>query len=151
MPSGSAVTRRPFHLLAKPTGPLCNLDCAYCFYLKKAALYPRAPSFRMADNVLEAFVRDYIASQDAPEVQFAWQGGEPTLLGIDFFEKVCALQRRFGAGRHVTNAIQTNGTLLTDDWGRFLHRERFLVGISLDGPRELHDRHRHDKGGGATF
>ncbi len=150
-PGASASPRRPFHVLTKPTGPLCNLDCRYCYYLKKTALYPEARNWRMSDHVLEAFIVAYIGSQDTPEVQFAWQGGEPTLLGVPFFEKVCALQRQHAGGKRITNALQTNGTLLDDSWGEFLHRERFLVGLSLDGPREFHDQHRRDRGDHPTW
>ena len=151
MPLPSLSTRRPFHLMAKPMGPRCNLDCSYCFYLKKAALYPQTPSFRMNDDVLEAFVRNYIESQDTAEIQFAWQGGEPTLLGVEFFQRACALQRQYSGGRRIANSLQTNGTLLDDRWASFLKAESFLVGLSLDGPRELHDHHRRDKQGGPSF
>lgn len=143
--------RAPFHLLAKPSGPACNLDCSYCFYLKKNALFASASPRRMSDAVLEVFVREYIASQDTAEISFAWQGGEPTLLGVPFFEKVVALQRTHAGGKRITNALQTNGTLLDDTWGRFLREHGFLVGLSLDGPRALHDRHRRDKNDGPTF
>lgn len=105
----------------------------------------------MNDRVLETFVRDYIAGQDAHEINFAWQGGEPTLLGVPFFEKVVSLQRIHAGGKRITNALQTNGTLLDDKWGRFLREHGFLVGVSLDGPRTLHDWHRRDKGGEPTF
>lgn len=144
---------QPFHLMAKPAGALCNLDCHYCFYLKKQALYPpgRCGPPRMNDAVLETFVRDTIASQPTAEVTFAWQGGEPTLLGVDFYRKVVALQQRHAGGKRIANALQTNGTLLDDEWGAFLREHRFLVGVSLDGPRELHDRFRQDKGGRPTF
>lgn len=143
--------RPPLHVLAKPIGPVCNLDCDYCFYLRKTARYPAGHRFRMSDADLETFIRRYLASHDGPEVDFAWQGGEPTLCGIDFFRRAVELQRRHAGGRTVTNALQTNGTLLDDDWGRFLHEHRFLVGLSLDGPRELHDRHRRDRGRAPTF
>lgn len=137
--------------MAKPSGAKCNLDCRYCFYLEKEGLYPKG-SHRMTDAVLQAYVKDQIASQPAnAEVLFAWQGGEPTLMGLDFFEKAVALQKQYGAGRRVINAFQTNGVLLDDAWGRFLSRERFLVGVSIDGPRELHDLYRVDKGGKPTF
>jgi uncharacterized protein len=142
---------KPFHVLAKPSGPLCNLKCEYCFYLKKHALFPGRATFRMSDEVLEAFVRSYIADQDAPEINFAWQGGEPTLLGLDFFRRALACQRRHAGGKIIHNAFQTNGTLLTAEWAKFLREEKFLVGISIDGPRELHDQFRQDKGGHGTF
>src|SRR5512141_704143 len=103
---------RAFHIMTKPVGPICNLDCKYCFYLEKEKLYPDKEKWRMADNVLEQYVRQYIESQDVPEVSFAWQGGEPTLLGVDYFRKIVALQQQYANGKRVTNAIQTNGTLL---------------------------------------
>jgi uncharacterized protein len=142
---------RAFHVIAKPTGPICNLDCRYCFYLDKERLYPGNTSWAMPDAVLEAFVRQYIEAQDAPVVSFAWQGGEPTLLGVPFFERVVGLQRRYAAGRRIENGFQTNGVLLDDRWGEFLARHEFLVGLSIDGPREQHDRYRVNRGGQPTF
>lgn len=143
--------RQPLHVLAKPIGPLCNLACDYCFYLKKQALFPALHNFRMSDAMLESFIRRYIESHDGPEVAFAWQGGEPTLCGISFFEKAVALQQRYAHGRRISNALQTNGTLLDHEWGAFLHDHHFLVGLSLDGPRRLHDRHRQDKHRQSSF
>lgn len=140
-----------FHVMAKPIGPLCNLDCRYCFYLEKEKLFPKGEDFRMGDEVLETYVRKYIQSQDTPEIQFAWQGGEPTLTGVGFFRKVVALQRRYAGGRPVHNAFQTNGTNLDDEWCEFLAREKFLVGLSLDGPEPVHNRYRTDKGGAGSF
>jgi uncharacterized protein len=153
MPAASSA-QAPFHVLAKPSGPLCNLACDYCFYLEKRGLFPDAPRPRMGDEVLEAFTRSYIESQPAgtPEVQFAWQGGEPTLLGLDFFRRAVALQRRHARpGMRVTNALQTNAVLLDEDWARFLGDHDFLVGVSLDGPEDLHDRWRRDAGGRGSF
>lgn len=150
-PPASSRTLTPFHVLTKPIGPLCNLDCTYCFYLEKAHLFPSTHDFRMSDEVLERYVRDYIASQPGEEVAFAWQGGEPTLLGVGFFRKVVDLQRRYGDGRKITNALQTNGTRLDDEWGAFLHENQFLIGLSIDGPRELHDAYRVDRGAQPTF
>lgn len=141
----------PFHVMTKPIGPLCNLDCTYCFYLEKARLYPSTHDWRMSDDVLERYIRDYIESQPSDQVSFAWQGGEPTLLGVDYFRKVVALQQRFSAGRTITNAFQTNGVLLNDAWGSFLSEHHFLVGLSIDGPRTLHDAYRVDKGQKPTF
>jgi uncharacterized protein len=140
-----------FHVMAKPRGAVCNLDCAYCFYLPKERLYPGSGS-RMADEVLEAFVRQHVEAHQAPEVTFTWQGGEPTLMGLDFFRRAVELQRRYRQpGKQVRNAIQTNATLLDDAWCRFFAENRFLVGVSLDGPREVHDVFRKDKGGAPTF
>ncbi|MEJ2109730.1 MAG: anaerobic sulfatase maturase [Acidobacteriota bacterium] len=144
---------RPFHILTKPIGAVCNLDCSYCFYLGKESLYPQKSAhgdFRMSDTVLENYVRQYIAIQNAPEIHFAWQGGEPTLMGLDFFRRVVALQRRYKGGKTVHNALQTNGILLTDEWCAFLREQEFLVGLSIDGPADLHDRYRRDKAGRPT-
>lgn len=142
----------PFHMMLKPSGSACNLDCAYCFYLEKESLYERGTRQRMNDETLERFVRDYIAGNppDTPVV-FAWQGGEPTLMGIDFYRRAVALQKRFGAGRAIENAFQTNGTLLDDEWAAFFKENDFLVGVSIDGPRAIHDRHRVDKGRKPTW
>lgn len=143
--------RAPFHVMTKPIGPICNLECRYCFYLEKESLFPKGESFRMGDGVVEAYVRQYIESQDGDAVDFAWQGGEPTLLGVGYFRRVVELQRRYGAGRRIRNALQTNGTLLDDEWGEFLRENDFLVGLSVDGPERLHDAYRVDRRGGATF
>ncbi|GMU93238.1 MAG: anaerobic sulfatase maturase [Candidatus Hydrogenedentota bacterium] len=140
-----------FHIMAKPAGALCNLDCAYCYYLEKERLYPSPDARRMSDEVLETFIRDYIASQPTEEVNFAWQGGEPTALGLAFFEKVVALQDRYAGGKTIRNALQTNGVLLDDEWCRFLARHQFLIGVSIDGPAHIHDAYRKDKGGRPTF
>ena len=144
---------KPFHIMTKPYGPVCNLDCTYCYYLEKENLYPqqKGQNFRMPDDVLEAFISQYIASQPTQEVHFAWQGGEPTLLGIDYFKKIVALQAKHARGRHIFNALQTNGTLLDDAWGKFLAQNNFLVGLSIDGPQSIHDAHRVDKGGKPSF
>jgi uncharacterized protein len=145
------MNRPGFHVMVKPTGPICNLDCRYCFYLEKERLYPGTSGWAMSDAVLEAFVRDYIAAQNVPVVTFAWQGGEPTLLGIDFFRRVVELQQRYADGRRIENALQTNGVLVDDGWAAFFAEHAFLVGVSIDGPRELHDRYRVDRGGAPTF
>jgi uncharacterized protein len=139
------------HVVAKPIGPACNLDCAYCFYLEKQAFFAPGEQFRMSDKVLSAFITNYITSQPTPVVEFVWQGGEPTLLGIDFFKRVVELQKSFAGTKTITNSLQTNGTLLTDEWCSFLRRNRFMVGISLDGPKEIHDRYRPDRAGKGTF
>lgn len=141
-----------FHVLAKPTGAICNLDCAYCFFLSKEMLYPGS-RFRMADDLLATYLRQLIeAHQRAPEVVVAWQGGEPTMMGLDFFRRSIELQRRYARpGQRILNTIQTNATLLDDEWAEFLREHDFLVGVSIDGPRELHDTYRLDKGGKPTF
>ena len=140
-----------FNLMAKPGGPRCNLSCQYCFYLGKGELYPES-RFLMSDQVLEAYIRQTIEAHCIPEVTFAWQGGEPTLLGRAFFEKAIALQKKYcKPGMAIHNTIQTNGTLLDDTWCEFFRKNRFLVGISLDGPKELHDACRTDAAGKGTF
>ncbi len=140
-----------FHILTKPIGPICNLDCKYCFYLEKEALYPDVSKWAMPDDVLETYVRQYIEAQSADTVHFAWQGGEPTLLGVEFFRKVVQLQSKYADGKTIENALQTNGTLLDAAWGEFLSERRWLIGVSIDGPREVHDAYRVDKGGKPTF
>lgn len=139
------------HVVAKPIGPACNLRCEYCFYVEKQVLFRPNESWRMSDLVLSAFIKNYIASQSTPVVEFVWQGGEPTLLGIDFFNRVVEFQESFSKGKMITNSLQTNGTLLDDEWCRFLKRHKFMVGISLDGPKEIHDRYRKDRKGLGTF
>ena len=140
-----------FNLMAKPGGPRCNLSCHYCFYLGKGELYPNS-QFRMSDKVLEEYTRQTIEAHCIPEVTFAWQGGEPTILGIDFFKKALDLQKKYcRPGMVIHNTIQTNGTLLNDQWCEFFRKNRFLVGISIDGPRELHDACRTDKEGKGSF
>ncbi len=140
-----------FHVMAKPIGPVCNLDCTYCYYLEKEKLYPRGENFRMTPEVLEKYIRSYIALQNTPEITFAWQGGEPTLLGVNYFRKVVELQKTYSDGRPVHNALQTNGTKLDPEWCRFFADNKFLIGLSVDGPRRLHDTYRVDKGQKPTF
>jgi uncharacterized protein len=143
---------RPFHLLAKPTGAVCNLDCSYCFFLSKEMLYPGS-RFRMADDLLGAYVRQLIeAHGDHPEVAIAWQGGEPTLMGLDFFRRSVELADGYlRPGQRAVYTIQTNATLLDAEWAAFLREHDFLVGVSIDGPPDLHDAYRVDKGGKGTF
>jgi uncharacterized protein len=137
--------------MIKPRGPICNLDCAYCYYLSKERLYPGS-EFRMGDELLESFTRQYVEAQRVPEVTFGWQGGEPLLMGLDFFRRAVELQERCRRpGTRVVNALQTNGVLLDDEWCRFFRARDFLVGLSLDGPRRLHDAYRRDRGGAPTF
>ena len=140
-----------FHIMTKPTGPICNLDCKYCFYLEKENLYPNTRHWAMSRETLERYIQQYIAAQPFEEVHFAWQGGEPTLLGVDFFRTVVELQDQYANGKRIYNALQTNGTLIDDEWGEFLGEYKFLVGVSIDGPRELHDYYRVDKGNAPTF
>ena len=139
-----------FHVLAKPTGAVCNLNCTYCFFLSKEALYPES-DFRMQDDLLEIYIRQLVESQPE-QVTIAWQGGEPTLMGLEFFRRSVALVEKYRRpGQRVEHTIQTNGTRLDDAWCEFFKQHGFLVGLSVDGPRELHDRYRVDKGGKGTF
>ncbi|UJR82921.1 anaerobic sulfatase maturase [Sandaracinus amylolyticus] len=147
----SEVPRTAFHLLAKPTGAICNLDCSYCFFLSKERLYPES-SFRMSDELLDAYLTQYLESQWGPEITVAWQGGEPTIMGLDFFRRAVAMaEAKKRPGTRLAHTLQTNGTLLDEAWCDFLREHRFLVGLSLDGPRALHDACRVDKGGHPTF
>jgi len=137
--------------MAKPTGARCNCLCDYCFYLEKERLYPGS-DFRMSDELMEAYIQQTLSAHPGPEVPIAWQGGEPTLLGLDFFRRTIEAQKRHARpGRTATNSIQTNGILIDESWCRFFHDNRFLVGLSLDGPRELHDTFRRDRGGQSVF
>lgn len=147
----AAISTHPFHVLTKPIGPICNLDCKYCFYLEKEALYPDTSKWAMPADVLESYIQQYIQQQDTDVIHFAWQGGEPTLLGVDYFRNIVALQAKYADGKRIENAFQTNGVLLNDDWGQFFAEQNFLIGVSIDGPRELHDAYRVDKGGQPTF
>ena len=151
------LTQRPsnappaFHLLAKPTGAICNLDCAYCFFLDKEVLYPGS-KFRMSEPVLEQYIRQLIEAHQTNEVNIAWQGGEPTLMGLDFYRRVLVLVEKYRRpGMTFLHTMQTNGTLLNDEWVAFFKEHNFLIGISIDGPRVLHDAYRVDKGGKPTF
>ena len=140
-----------FHLLAKPTGAACNLDCAYCFFLDKELLYPGS-KFRMTDALLEQYIRQLIESHQLNEVNIAWQGGEPTLMGLEFYRRAMELVEKYRRpGMQILNTMQTNGTLLDDEWAAFLKEHNFLMGISMDGPPQLHDVYRVDKGGKPTF
>jgi len=144
-------TRPAFHVMAKPTGARCNLLCDYCFFLEKDRLYPGS-DFRMTDGTMETYIRQTFEGQDAPEVTIAWQGGEPTLMGIDFYRRAVEVSKALERpGRRVGHSFQTNGYLLDDVWCRFFRDNGFLVGLSLDGPRELHDAYRHDKAGRSVF
>jgi uncharacterized protein len=151
---GSLQSGKPagFHLLAKPTGAVCNLDCAYCFFLSKELLYPGS-RFRMADEMLERYVRQLVeAHAGVPEVTIAWQGGEPTLMGLDFFRRSVELvERHLAPGQRALHTIQTNGTLLDPEWAAFFRDHDVLVGISIDGPRAVHDTYRVNKGGKGSF
>ena len=138
-----------FHVMAKPTGAICNLDCKYCFFLAKEELGRE----RMGEDVQESYIRQVLeAAKGAPSVTIAWQGGEPTIMGLDFFRRAVALARKYaGPGTTVEHTFQTNGTLVDEEWCRFFADNRILAGLSLDGPREIHDAYRVDKGGRPTF
>lgn len=138
-----------FNVMLKPFGPVCNLKCTYCYYLEKKNLYPDTLDFRMRDEILENFTRQYIEANDVPLINFVWQGGEPMLMGLGFFKKALELQRKYSNGRKIENVFQTNGTLIDEDFCRFFRDNHFLVGVSIDGPEELHNAFRHtnsDKG-----
>lgn len=139
-----------FNLMIKPIGSLCNLDCHYCYYLDKAEIYGGKQP-KMSLDMLEKLTKEYIAANDVPEVTFNWHGGEPLLMGLEFYRKAVQLQQKYSSGKKIHNTIQTNGTLLTHDWADFLRQNEFLVGISIDGPAHIHDRFRQDKGGQPTF
>jgi uncharacterized protein len=138
---------REFQVFAKPGGSVCNLDCHYCYYLKTEHLYSKGESFHMPESLLEEYIIQHIDASSGSVINFSWHGGEPTLLGLDYFYKIVELQRKHHPpGQRITNGIQTNGTLLDEDWCRFLAAEGFSVGLSLDGPQEMHDRYRVTKG-----
>lgn len=137
--------------MTKPRGAICNLDCKYCYFLKKKELYPSS-NFRMSDEVLEAYTRNYLKTQPTQEITFAWQGGEPTLMGLEFFERVVFFQNKYRKSRmKIQNSFQTNGTKLDSDWCKFFKDNDFLIGLSLDGPKKYHDTYRVEKGGKSTF
>ena len=143
---------RSFQVFAKPIGPVCNLDCHYCYYLKTRRLYPDGESFRMADDILEEYIVQHMEAWPDAVIHFSWHGGEPCLLGLDYFRRIVALERKHQPpNRRIVNGIQTNGTLLDEEWCRFLAAEGFAVGISLDGPQALHDLHRVTKNGDSAF
>ncbi|MBU0937221.1 MAG: anaerobic sulfatase maturase, partial [Spirochaetes bacterium] len=146
----------PFNIITKPIGPLCNINCEYCFYLDKAGLFPgkNRADFVMSDAVLKSYIRQYIDSQPPgiEEVNFVWQGGEPTLLGLDFFQRALSYQQRYKrAGMTVTNSLQTNATLMDESKAAFFAEHDFLLGVSIDGPERMHDRYRKDRSGKGTF
>lgn len=139
-----------FGTMVKPAGSTCNLDCTYCYYLDKALQYGGRQAV-MSDELLEEYIRQYIEANQTDEVSFCWHGGEPLLLGLDYFRRAVALQKQYAAGKTVHNSIQTNGTLVNAEWCRFFAGEGFLVGVSLDGPKDIHDTFRRTRAGGATY
>lgn len=140
----------PLYLLAKPAGSRCNLACKYCYYLEKSLLFEKHSPQVMDDALLEKFIHDYIGAQTTQEVLFTWHGGEPLMRPLQFYKKAVALQRKYAAGRRIDNCLQTNGTLLTDEWCRFFKEQGWLVGVSVDGTQEMHDAYRRAKGGGPS-
>lgn len=142
---------KPLYVMLKPVGSLCNLDCDYCYYLEKVNLYNPKKNQVMSDELLERFVKEYIESQTMPDVMFTWHGGETLMRPLSFYKRAIELQKKYANGRRIDNSIQTNGTLLTDDWCRFFKENNFLVGISIDGPQEFHDEYRRDKMGRPSF
>jgi uncharacterized protein len=142
---------RRFHVIAKPAGSRCNLDCTYCYYLHKGQLLPETAKGRISDELLEEFIRQYIEGQDADTIAFSWHGGEPTLLGVGFFRKVVELQEKYAGDKKIENDLQTNGSLIDDEWCEFFKEHNFLVGLSLDGPKEFHDHFRIAGGEESSF
>ena len=141
----------PLYVMLKPAGALCNLACDYCYYLEKAKLYQESPRHVMSDELLEKFIEEYINSQTMQEVLFTWHGGETMMRPLSFYRKALALQKKYAKGRQISNCLQTNGTLLTDEWCRFFHDNQWLVGISIDGPQEFHDEYRRNRQGRPSF
>lgn len=151
--SDALKLKRPnaFNVMLKPAGPSCNLNCTYCYYLEKRKLYPGESRYRMTDELLENFIRQFIGAHEVPVVTFTWQGGEPTLMGIDFFRKAIELQKKYSGGKRIENAFQTNGTRLTEEWCKLFTDNNILVGISIDGEEHNHDHYRKTLSGGPTF
>jgi uncharacterized protein len=140
-----------FNIMLKPGGPVCNLSCDHCYYLSKEDLFPES-TFRMSDELLDSFTKQYIEAQHVPEITFVWQGGEPTLLGLDYYRRALALQKKYSRpGVTIKNSLQTNGTFINEEWAVFFKENEFLVGISIDGPEDIHDRYRKDKAGKGSF
>ncbi len=142
---------RPVYVMAKPVGAACNLACRYCYYLEKKDLYPAQKRTLMSEQTLERYIKLYIEAQTTPHVQFVWHGGEATMRPLDFYRKALEFQRKYGRGMQIENCLQTNGTLLDDEWCRFLLDNGWLVGLSIDGPQEFHDEYRRDRAGKPTF
>lgn len=142
---------RPLYIMTKPVGAICNLACDYCYYLEKSKLYQESPKHIMSDELLEKFIKEYIESQTMPQVLFTWHGGETLMRPLSFYQKAMELQRKYARGRTIDNCIQTNGTLLNDEWCRFFHDNNWLVGVSIDGPQEFHDEYRKNEQGKPSF
>lgn len=142
---------KPLYVMLKPVGASCNLRCKYCYYLEKANLYKHTPTRVLSEEMLEQFTKEYIEAQTMNEVLFTWHGGETLMRPLSFFRKAVELQKKYGAGRRIDNTIQTNGTLLTDEWCEFLHENHWLVGVSIDGPQEFHDEYRRTASGAPSW
>ena len=151
MKSTFAPFARPLYVMSKPIGSACNLACDYCYYLEKSHLYKQNPKQVMTDELLEKFIQEYIESQTMPQVMFTWHGGETLMRPLSFYKRVVELQKRYARGRTIDNCIQTNGTLLTDEWCEFFRENNWLVGISIDGPQEFHDEYRRNRQGKPSF
>lgn len=142
---------RPLYVMLKPAGSLCNLRCKYCYYLEKNALYTEQKNHVISDEMLDKFIREYIEAQTSPDVLFCWHGGETLMRPISFYRRAIELQRKYARGRRIDNTIQTNATMLTDEWCEFFRENNFLVGVSIDGPQEFHDEYRRTATGKPTF
>lgn len=142
---------KPLYVMLKPVGALCNLSCDYCYYLEKSKLYTHNPRHVMSDELLKRFIKEYIQSQTIPQIMFTWHGGETLMRPLSFYKRAVELQKQYGQGRQIDNSIQTNGTLLTDEWCEFFRDNNFLVGISIDGPQDFHDEYRKNKIGAPSF
>jgi uncharacterized protein len=151
MTSTAVPFGKPLYVMLKPAGSLCNLACKYCYYLEKGNLYKQCKDHVISDELLEKFVKDYIESQTLPQILFTWHGGETLMRPISFYKKALALEKRYAGGRQIDNCIQTNGTLLTDEWCEFFKENNFLVGVSIDGPQEFHDEYRKTRSGKPSF
>ncbi|EHN68754.1 anaerobic sulfatase maturase [Aliivibrio fischeri] len=139
------------YVMSKPTSSVCNLNCTYCYYLEKEKIYPEQKNYLMDDDTLERYIEQYINAQDVGEVHFVWQGGEPTLAGIEFYVKALKLQKKYARGKKIFNSLQTNGILLNESWCNFFYENQFLIGVSIDGPEDLHDTYRVTRQGKTTF
>ncbi len=142
---------RPLYVMLKPVGARCNLACEYCYYLEKQHLYDDEPRHVMSEELLERFIEEYIGAQMAGEVLFTWHGGETMMRPLSFYKRAIELQKKYANGKTISNSIQTNGTLITEEWARFLHDEGWLVGVSIDGPQEFHDEYRRTRQGMPTW
>ena len=151
MTSTAVPFGKPLYVMLKPAGSLCNMACKYCYYLEKGNLYKQYKDHVISDELLEKFVKDYIESQTLPQILFTWHGGETLMRPISFYKKAMTLEKRYAGGRQIDNCIQTNGTLLTDEWCEFFKRNNFLVGVSIDGPQEFHDEYRRTRSGKPSF